>query len=79
MHSNNKSHKNIDHPRAAKRRGANTVEYLILVGVVALGALASFQMFGSTVSAKTRSQGVAVGNIGDGLRPAVTLQTRSVR
>ena len=33
-------------------KGANLVEYIILVGVVALIALAGFKIFGSKVNAK---------------------------
>lgn len=50
--------------RTSTRRGANSVEYIILVGVVALGALAAFQEFGSKVSSKVSQQGSAVGGIG---------------
>ena len=48
------------------RRGANSVEYIILVGVVALGALAAFTEFGSKVGEKTRAQGGAVTDISTG-------------
>ena len=49
--------------KKSARRGANSVEYIILVGVVALGALAAFSEFGSKVSEKTKSQGGAVEGI----------------
>lgn len=41
-------------------RGANLVEYIILVGVVALLALAGFRIFGTNVDAKIKSQGADV-------------------
>ncbi len=37
-------------------RGANLVEYIILVGLVALITIAAFQKFGTTVSAKVKAQ-----------------------
>jgi Flp pilus assembly pilin Flp len=37
-------------------RGANLVEYIILVGVVALIAVAGFRVFGSSVKDKISSQ-----------------------
>ena len=37
-------------------RGANLVEYIILVGVIALIALAGFKFFGQTVSNKINTQ-----------------------
>ena len=46
------------------RRGANSVEYIILVGVVALGALAAFSEFGSKVADKTKAQGQSAEGIG---------------
>ncbi|MBI5537783.1 MAG: Flp family type IVb pilin [Deltaproteobacteria bacterium] len=47
------------------RRGANLVEYIILVGVVALIALAGFKVFGSKVRQKIDNQADQVGNIGN--------------
>jgi Flp pilus assembly pilin Flp len=44
-------------------RGANIVEYVILVGVVALIAVAGFRMFGGKVTEKITEQGNSVGNI----------------
>ncbi len=44
----------------ADRRGANLVEYIILVGVVALIALAGFRFFGKSVRAKVDQQSVRV-------------------
>ena len=37
-------------------RGANLVEYIILVGVVALIALAGFKIFGHKVNDKVKDQ-----------------------
>ncbi|APR84490.1 Hypothetical protein A7982_09839 [Minicystis rosea] len=37
-------------------RGANLVEYIILVGVVALIALAGFKIFGQKVNQKVQDQ-----------------------
>jgi Flp pilus assembly pilin Flp len=44
-------------------RGANLVEYIILVGVVALIALAGFKIFGTAVTAKIGTQAGSVGKI----------------
>jgi len=44
-------------------RGANLVEYIILVGVVALIAIAGFKIFGSRVEAKVNEQAESVGGI----------------
>jgi Flp pilus assembly pilin Flp len=44
-------------------RGANIVEYIILVGVVALIAIAGFKIFGTSVEAKITEQGNGVGTI----------------
>jgi len=44
-------------------RGANLVEYIILVGVVALIALAGYRVFGTTVQSKIQSQATQVGGI----------------
>jgi pilus assembly protein Flp/PilA len=45
-------------------RGANLVEYIILVGVVALVALAGYRIFGTAVDAKISSQAGEVDGIG---------------
>lgn len=47
------------------QRGANLVEYIILVGVVALIAIGGFQIFGGKVWDKSQKQAEAVGHIGD--------------
>lgn len=44
-------------------RGANVVEYIILVGVVALIAIAGFKIFGTSVEAKIGQQAGAVDGI----------------
>jgi len=44
-------------------RGANMVEYIILVGVVALLAIAAFRYFNSSVKAKVNQQADSVGKI----------------
>lgn len=44
-------------------KGANLVEYIILVGVIALIAIAGFKMFGSKVQAKVEEQAGSVGGI----------------
>ncbi len=44
-------------------KGANLVEYIILVGVVALIALAGYKVFGGAVDAKINEQAGGVGSI----------------
>jgi Flp pilus assembly pilin Flp len=44
-------------------RGANLVEYIILVGVIALIAIAGFKVFGTKVQAKIEEQSSSVGGI----------------
>lgn len=44
-------------------RGANLVEYIILVGVVALIAMAGFKIFGQKVTDKVKEQGDKVQGI----------------
>jgi Flp pilus assembly pilin Flp len=44
-------------------RGANMVEYIILVGVVAIIAMAGFKYFGTKVTDKINQQGDTVGGI----------------
>ena len=44
-------------------RGANLVEYIILVGVVALIALAGFKIFGQKVNDKIKQQSDTVNGI----------------
>jgi len=47
----------------ADKKGANLVEYIILVGVIALIAIAGFKMFGNKVQAKVQEQSDSVGGI----------------
>jgi pilus assembly protein Flp/PilA len=45
--------------------GANLVEYIILVGVIALIAIAGFQMFGNKVDMKIQEEAKKVDQIGE--------------
>jgi len=54
-----KSIKNL----AKDTRGANLVEYIILVGLVALIAIVGFKVFGQQVQAKIQEQSQSVGGI----------------
>ena len=47
-------------------RGANLVEYIILVGVVALISIAAFKAFGGKVQEKIKAQGDTVGQVNAG-------------
>jgi pilus assembly protein Flp/PilA len=47
-------------------RGANMVEYIILVGVVALISIIAFKTFGGKVQDKIKEQGATVGTINAG-------------
>jgi Flp pilus assembly pilin Flp len=55
----------MNHCRAIvrDRRGANMVEYIILVGIVALFAIGAFKMFGGKVVDRVKTQSATVGNI----------------
>jgi pilus assembly protein Flp/PilA len=44
-------------------RGASLTEYIILIGVVALLAIAAFETFGSSVQAKIRQEAGKVNTI----------------
>ncbi len=44
-------------------RGANMVEYIILVGVVALLAIVAFRFFGKSVSSKIAQQADSVSGV----------------
>lgn len=46
-------------------KGANLVEYIILVGVIALIALAGFKIFGKNVDQKIQDQAGKVSAIGN--------------
>jgi Flp pilus assembly pilin Flp len=48
---------------ARDTKGANLVEYIILVGVIALIAIAGFKTFGSNVTAKVNEQAGSVSGI----------------
>jgi pilus assembly protein Flp/PilA len=45
------------------KKGANLVEYIILVGVIALIAIAGFKIFGNKVQDKINEQAGSVGGI----------------
>ena len=45
------------------KRGANMVEYIILVGVIALIAIAGFKAFGNRVNDKVNEQAGSVSGI----------------
>jgi pilus assembly protein Flp/PilA len=45
--------------------GANLVEYIILVGVIALIAIAGFKIFGEKVNSKIQEQSNKVEQIGN--------------
>jgi Flp pilus assembly pilin Flp len=48
---------------ARDERGANMVEYIILVGVVALLAIAAFRFFNASVKSKINEQATSVTKI----------------
>jgi len=48
-------------------RGANMVEYIILVGVIALLAIVAFRFFGKSVSSKIEKQSETVRNVEVGM------------
>lgn len=55
-------------PRAVRRfmrdeRGATLVEYVMLAGLVAIGAFAAFRTFGTNVSTAVTTQGTTVSSI----------------
>lgn len=51
MHASNKIHKLV-----RNTEGAGMVEYIILVGLVALFCIAAYRTFGGNVSAKVNEQ-----------------------
>jgi Flp pilus assembly pilin Flp len=51
----------------ADRRGASLVEYIILVGIVALIAFGGFKYFGDNVRAKIDHQADSVGQVNGAL------------
>jgi len=50
-------------------RGAGFVEYIILVGLVALFCIAAYQAFGDAVTQKVNDQATEVGGIGTAATP----------
>ena len=52
--------------KKSSKRGANFVEYLVLVGVIALAGITIFQAFGSKVGKASEKQGTKVENIPSG-------------
>ena len=48
---------------ARDTKGANLVEYIILVGVIALIAIAGFKTFGTNVTSKVNEQAGSVSGI----------------
>lgn len=46
------------------QRGATLIEYVLLIGVVALLAVAGFKTFGSSLKSKIQEQATAVDNVG---------------
>jgi pilus assembly protein Flp/PilA len=50
---------------AKDRRGAGLIEYVILVGIVAIVAIAGFTKFGTAVSKKIQAQSQTVDKIKD--------------
>lgn len=50
-------------------RGANLVEYIILVGMMAVLCLFAFQKFGSTVQTKVTNQDTAIQSVNDKAGP----------
>jgi pilus assembly protein Flp/PilA len=46
------------------RRGANLVEYVILIGVIAMVALVGFKKFGKSLNTKVKQQQQKVMDIG---------------
>ncbi len=58
-----KASKSLARKLAGDTRGANLVEYIILVGVIALIAIAGFKLFGNKVRGKVEEQSDSVGGI----------------
>jgi len=56
----NKNNTPLSTKKHSNTRGANFVEYLVLVGVLALAGIGIFQSFGSQVKEATTKQGDAV-------------------
>ena len=47
------------------RKGANMVEYIILVGVVAVLAMAAFRAFGTTIQSKMNGQNAVISTVNE--------------
>jgi pilus assembly protein Flp/PilA len=45
------------------QRGASLIEYVLLIGIVALVAIAGFRIFGNSVRAKIQQQASAVDGV----------------
>jgi Flp pilus assembly pilin Flp len=52
--------------KKSSRRGANFVEYMVLVGVIALAGIAIFQAFSGKVKTAAEQQGQKVESLGGG-------------
>jgi Flp pilus assembly pilin Flp len=50
------------------QRGASLIEYVLLVGIIALVAIAGFRAFGTSVRDKVQQQSDAVGKINGDLK-----------
>lgn len=50
---------------AADQRGAATVEYIIIAGMIAIACMAAFQRFGDQVFQRVEAQGSQIGNVID--------------
>jgi Flp pilus assembly pilin Flp len=48
---------------AKDTRGANMVEYIIMVGLIAIIAMAGFRFFGSNINQKINQQGQTVNGV----------------
>ena len=53
---------------ASDQRGAATVEYIIIAGMIAIACIAAFQRFGDAVFDKVTNQTNQIGNIVDAPR-----------
>jgi pilus assembly protein Flp/PilA len=49
------------------QKGATLVEYIILVGIVALIAFGGFKAFGTNVTTSIKAQGASVGSVNTAL------------
>lgn len=56
--------RNVSRSLVTDTRGANMVEYILLVGVVALLCITAFTQFGGSIQTKIAKQGGAVEDIG---------------